>query len=124
MQSTSGHGPVCLKFSLSSRGNYEGALNERGISQNGKIRYLSNSGTLHQMAKHFSPDTTEQEEALFQGKIMDEYAVSRVGHQFGNYRLIRLLGQGPGRTPLPQNSCRTQSLATTTDEQRLRGFPA
>src|SRR6266516_5301263 len=94
MQSTSGHGPVCLKFSLSSRGNYEGALNERGISQNGKIRYLSNSGTLHQMAKHFSPDTTEQEEALFQGKIMDEYAASRVGHQFGNYRLIRLLGQG------------------------------
>ena len=46
------------------------------------------------MAKHFSPDTTEQEEALFQGKIMDEYAASRVGHQFGNYRLIRLLGQG------------------------------
>src|SRR6266516_5978115 len=94
MQSTSGHGPVCLKFSLSSRGNYEGALNERGISQNGKIRFLSNSGTLQQMAKHFSPDTTEQEEALFQGKIMDEYAASRVGQQFGNYLLLRLLGQG------------------------------
>ena len=47
------------------------------------------------MAKHFEQGTIYKNKKPFsKGKIMDNYAASRIGQQLGNYRLLRLLGQG------------------------------